>query len=169
MDALIALAVAAATTTLAVPGRSNANVSLAAAGRFVVAVWSGALPAGATDIFAAVSRDGARSFSPPVRVNDVEGAASVSGEQPPRVAVVERAGRAPAIVVVWTARGQSGTRIVQARSDDEGHTFTRASAIPGADAAGNRGWQAIAASSGTIEAVWLDHRAMTSHEGHMSP
>jgi len=47
-----------ATTTLAVAGRANANVSLAASGLFVAAVWSGSMPDGVTDIFGSASRDG---------------------------------------------------------------------------------------------------------------
>ena len=166
---LLLAAVLSATTTLAIPGRASATPSIAADGRFVAVVWSASLPSGATDIFAAVSRDGAESFGAPARVNDVDGDARVSGEQPPRVALVTRAGAAPLMVVVWTTKGARGTRIVESRSADGGRTFTPAAAIPGGDAAGNRGWEAIAAADGHVDAVWLDHRAMTSHEGHMSP
>ena len=49
--------------------------------------WGASTPAGATDVYAAVSRDGGRTFGPPVRVNDVDGEARLNGEQPPRVAL----------------------------------------------------------------------------------
>ncbi|HTK28506.1 MAG TPA: sialidase family protein [Vicinamibacterales bacterium] len=169
MSTLLALALA---STLAVPGRSNATPSIAAEGTFVAVTWSASLPTGATDVFAAVSRDAGRSFGAPVRVNDVDGDARVNGEQPPRVALVARRGAAaPSILVVWTTKGANGTRIVEARSDDGGRTFGKAAAVPGGDAAGNRGWEAIVASRGVVDAVWLDHRAMAAHthDGHMSP
>jgi hypothetical protein len=166
MDFLIVLAL----STLAVPGRANANVSIAADGPTVAVAWAASAPGGATDIYAATSADSARTFSAPVRVNDVDGDARVSGEQPPRVALVPKEGSRPAIVVVWTAKGSAGTRLLQARSDDGGRTFSRAAAVPGSDAAGNRGWEAIAVSEGRVDAVWLDHRDMAAgHEGHMSP
>ena len=165
----LAAAALAAATSLSVQGRASANPSIAADGRFVVVVWSASLPSGTTDVFSAVSRDGARSFGSPVRVNDVAGDARVSGEQPPRVALSPRASGDPSIVVVWTTKGASGTKIVDARSDDGGRTFSHATAIAGGEAAGNRGWQAIVADRGAIDAVWLDHRAMTAHDGHMSP
>ena len=74
---------APAAMTLAVEGRANANVSLAAAGRFVAAVWSASTPDGVTDIFASVSRDGGMTFGAPLRINSTPGEARVNGEQPP--------------------------------------------------------------------------------------
>ena len=53
--------------------------------------WGASTPAGATDVYASVSRDAGRIFGPPVRVNDVDGDARLNGEQPPRVAVSETA------------------------------------------------------------------------------
>jgi len=47
---------------LFVPGRANATPSVAAAGDLVAVAWSASLPSGATDVFAAVSRDRGRSF-----------------------------------------------------------------------------------------------------------
>jgi hypothetical protein len=92
MELLIALAAA---VTLTVPGRPNATPSIAAAGEFVVLVWSAIPPGTAADIYAAVSRDGGRAFEAPVRVNDVAGDGQVYGEQPPRVALITRPGRDP--------------------------------------------------------------------------
>src|SRR5262252_4231992 len=104
MDVLIALAAA---VTLTVPGRTSATPTVAADGSLVVVTWSAALPAGTTDIFAAVSRDGARTFGAPVRVNDVAGDARVNGEQPPRLVLRPRAGGDPAITVLWTTKGKA--------------------------------------------------------------
>ena len=158
----------ASSVTLAVAGRSNATPSIAADGNTVVVAWSATLPnGGAADVFAAVSRDGGRSFAAPARVNDVDGDARVNGEQPPRVAL-----RDSAITVVWTTKGANGTRLVQASSADGGRTFTKAQAVPGTDAAGNRGWENIGAgrdaSPGRTLAVWLDHRELAQQDGQVA-
>jgi hypothetical protein len=150
-------------TTLAVPGRSNANVSMASNGTSVVAVWSASLPSGATDIYASVSRDSGRTFSAPVRVNSTDGDARVSGEQPPRVTLAVRPGTTPQITAVWTSKGNDGTTILYARSDNGGRTFSRAAIVPGGDAAGNRGWENITTdANGHTRVVWLDHREMAA-------
>ena len=120
MELLTTLAVVA---TLSVPARTSANVSLAADGRTVVAVWSAALPQGQTDIYASVSRDSGTTFSEPVRVNSTAGDARVNGEQPPRVVLTPGRGASPRIVVVWTAGSKAGTTLQSARSDDGGKTF----------------------------------------------
>jgi hypothetical protein len=149
---------AAAPLWLGVVGRANANVSLAADGRFVTAVWSGSTREGA-DIYAAVSRDAGITFSLPVRVNSAPGGARVNGEQPPRVSLVARTSGDPTIVVVWTAKGSTGTALMTARSLDGGRSFGRDGIVRGTDAAGNRGWEAIATDkNGRVSAVWLDHR-----------
>ncbi len=151
------------TYVLAVEGRANATPSLAADGRFVVVAWSAAIPKGGTDIYIASSRDAGRTFGAPVGVNDAPGAASVSGEQPPRVALVAHAGGDPSVVVVWTAKSPSGTRIFTARSDDGGKAFTRSRALSGVDAPGNRGWESIATGrDGRVSVIWLDHRELAA-------
>ena len=53
--------------TLSVAGRANAHVSIAARDALVVAAW-GASRDGAADVYAAVSRDGGRSFGAPIRL-----------------------------------------------------------------------------------------------------
>ena len=164
-------------TTLGVNGRTNASASIAASGQVVAVAWGATRTGGATDIYPALSRDGGRTFGAPVRVNDVDGDASVGGEQPPHVALVPRANREPSIVVVWTAKRKDGTRILSARSDDGAASFTRAMPLSGGEAAGNRGWEAIAADrDGHVVSVWLDHRELAGasagtttpmrHEGH---
>jgi hypothetical protein len=157
MEFLVALALA---LSLGVPGRSNATPSVAVDGTLVTIAWGASTPAGATDVFAAVSRDGGRTFGPPVRVNDVDGEARLNGEQPPRVAM-----RGNAVTVVWTAKGKNGTRLMQSRSDDGGRTFANATLVPGGDAVGNRGWEnAVADRDGRVFAVWLDHRELAQQD-----
>ena len=158
---------------VSVPGRANANVSLAAHGTVVAAVWGASLPSGVTDIYAAVSRDNGDTFSAPVRVNAMAGDARVNGEQPPRVAVLERSSGAPAVVVAWTSKRDANGAIVSARSDDGGKTFGPTAPIAGGEAPGNRGWENLSVdSAGKVRVVWLDHRelaqsgAMAHTEGH---
>jgi hypothetical protein len=176
MICLTAVAISAAgqqpagTQTIAVPGRANANVSLAADGRFVAMSWSASLASGGTDIFAAVSRDAGATFSEPVRVNDTPGEARVNGEQPPRVTLVSRRRDLPEVVVLWTAAGAAGTRLLTARSSDGGRTYSPTKLVSGTDAPGMRGWQALAADPvGRVHAVWLDHRRMAGHDMHAGP
>ena len=158
MEFLVTLALA---VSLAVPGRSNATPSIVAEGDFVTIAWGASTPAGATDVYNAVSRDGGRTFGPPVRVSDAESEARLNGEQPPRVAL-----RGTAITIVWTTKGKNGTRLVQSRSDDRGLTFAKATPVPGGDAAGNRGWENAAADRhGRVYAVWLDHRELAPQDG----
>jgi len=166
---------AQSTDVVGVTGRSNGNPSLAASGRFIALAWGATTADGATSIYAATSRDAGATFGSPTRVDDGSGQANVSGEQPPRVTLVRRPGRDPAIVIVWTAKGAVGTRLLLARSDDGGRSFTRPKALPDTDTPGNRGWQAIATvGDGQVVAIWLDHRelartaggAAMDHAGH---
>src|SRR5580765_6722300 len=94
--------VAKSTSGIAVAERANANASLAAEGRFAAIAWGASTKDGVTDIYLTTSRDGGRAFGAPTRVNLVAGEANLSGEQPPRVSLIHRTGRDPAIVVVWT-------------------------------------------------------------------
>jgi hypothetical protein len=148
-------------TTLGVPDRSNAHVSMASADRFVAVVWSARADGGATDIYAAVSRDSGRRFSTPTRVNSTPGDAQVGGEQPPRVALRPRPSAEPEIGVLWTSKGNAGTTLLFATSADGGRSFGRSSAVIG-DAPGNRGWQALAHDGRDFLAVWLDHERLAA-------
>lgn len=157
----VSLSAAGAPTELAVKGRSNATPSIGADRDLVAIAWGASTPAGVTDVYVAVSADGARTFGAPVRVNDVDGEARLNGEQPPRVAVRNRT-----ITIVWTAKSAARTKLVQARSDDGGKTFAKSTPVPGADAAGNRGWEnAVADRSGRVYALWLDHRELAQQDG----
>ena len=109
--AVVTAARPASVVTLAVNGRANATPSIAAIGQVVAVAWGATMSnrsSGATDVYVAVSRDAGRRFGPPVRVDDVDGDASLGGEQPPHVALVPRAGREPSgrigstLAEVWT-------------------------------------------------------------------
>lgn len=145
---------------LAVQGRTNGTPWIAASGSFVAVAW-GAGAAGRTDVFAAASRDGGRTFGAPVQVNAVPGEARLGGEMPPRVVVHRRAGaQAPEVTVLWTARGEI-TAIKAARSTDGGRTFQPAAALQAPGVQGDRGWPAMTADSrGGMHAIWLDHRGL---------
>jgi hypothetical protein len=158
-----------APVTVAVAGRGNAHVSIAASHALVVAAW-GASRDGAADVYAAVSRDGGRSFGGPVRVNAAPGEAALGGERAPRVAIATRPG-GPAIAVLWTAKAPArasapsgaqpaGPVIRLAESIDLGRTFVAPIDLSGRDAPGIRGWAALAAGAdGAWYAAWLDGRA----------
>lgn len=159
----------AAAGVLAVNGRANANVSLASTGSFTAAVWAATLANGTTDIYAAVSRDGGATFSAPVRVNSTPGDARANGEQPPRIALVTRQGGGPEINVLWLARRAKTTVLLSARSKDAGRSFSATTVVPGTEAAGNRGWQSLAADNrGAVHAVWLDHRQLAERDTQMA-
>ncbi len=144
---------------IGVVGRANSNASIASSGSFVGVAWTARTTDGLTDVYTATSRDGGRTFGAPVRVNQVPGDASVSGEQPPRIVLSARGPTTPAVVVIWTAKSASGTRLVSARSNDGGKSFGAAASVPGSDATGNRGWESAAVTAqGDVVAVWLDHR-----------
>jgi hypothetical protein len=152
-------------TPIAVRDRANAFASLAASNNFAAIAW-GATKDGVTDVYTAVSRDGGRTFGAPARVNAAGSPAHVSGEQPPRVALVQRTNQDPAVVVVWTAKSDAGSRLFSARSDDGGKSFAAAVVVPGTEAAGNRGWESIASTrDGSVVAMWLDHRALAASSG----
>jgi hypothetical protein len=158
---------------LAIPDRTNGYPSIAAHEQFVAVAWGAATKDGPPDVYVASSADGGRTFRRPIRVNEAGSPAHLSGEQPPRVALVPRPRKHPSIVVTWTARSSGQTRLMFARSDEAGQSFGPAAIVPGTDAPGNRGWEATAtASNGEVVAVWLDHRQLAGsttsggHAGH---
>ena len=151
---------------VAVADRANAHASIAASGKIVTIAWAATASGGATDVYLTSSRDGGHTFGAPGRVNTTAGEAHVSGEQPPRILLIPGAGRDPQIVVVWTAKGTTGTRLLTARSDDSGKTFTSSTTVPGTDAAGNRGWESVGANrNGSVLTLWLDHRELAPKPG----
>ena len=156
--------------TLAIPGRTNTTPWVASAGSFVAVAWA-ASASGKGDVYVAISRDGARSFDAPVRVNAFAGDARVSGEIAPRVSLRPVARAMPEVAVTWNAR-DTGTAIRTARSKDGGRTFAAPVTLQAPGAAGDRGWQASAIDdAGTVHTIWLDHRGMAAdkaaaHAGH---
>lgn len=166
--------------TLAVAGQANAHVSIAARDTLVVAAW-GASRGGAADVYAAVSRDGGRSFEAPIRVNATAGEAALGGERAPRVAIAPRQG-GPAIAVLWTAKAPAarpgapagtaapGPVIRLAESTDGGRTFAAPIDLSGSNAAGIRGWAALAGGTdGAWYAAWLDGRAEAAKKAAATP
>ena len=150
------------TASLGLRDRTNEHVSIASDGQFVAVVWAASTTAG-TDIYMATSRDGAQSFLAPVRVNATDRQANVNGEQPPQLVIVPRPNGPRTITVMWTAKSGAGTRVLTARSSDDGRTFAAAVHVPGTDGAGNRGWESIAVDEkGKSFALWLDHRDMAA-------
>ncbi len=168
--AIVAAAAGGASVDLAIGGRASANPSIAASGQFVAVAWGAATRDGTTDVFVAVSRDAGRTFRAPVRVNDVVGDARLSGEQPPRVSLVRACRPRSVDRRRVDLEGQNGTRLLHARSDDSGTSFSRATTMPGGDAAGNRGWESTATDrDGHVVAVWLDHREVVGRHARLRP
>jgi hypothetical protein len=152
------------TVQLAIEGRANATPWVAARGPFVAVVWGATATAGGTDVYLAVSRDGAGTFDSPVRVNSRPGTARLGGELPPRVALsrVQPGSPEPSITVVWGSK-EATTEIRSARSIDGGRTFIDERSLNAAGAAGDRGWHALAIDEGgTPHILWLDHRGLAA-------
>ena len=140
--------------SLAVPGLANANVTLASDEARIAAAWA-ASGAKGTDIYAAVSTDGARTFGAPVRVNDIDGDASVNGEQPPRVLI-----DGTTVDVLWVSKRDGVAGVRAAASTDGGRTFGPARSISPGGVTGARGWESAAlGAGGAVHAVWLDGRS----------
>jgi hypothetical protein len=149
------------TTVLAVESKSNAHVTLASEGAKVAAVWAAA-GSGGTDIYFAMSTDRGEHFGRPVRVNDVVGEASVSGEQPPRVVL-----HGANVHVLWVAKHDGASAIRAAESADSGATFSAARTITPSAINGARGWESAAVGDdGSIHAAWLDGRAAVQQGEH---
>ena len=152
-------------TTLAVPDRTGANPTVAANGAFVAVAFSAATIS-SMDIFVATSTDGGSTFGAPVQVNRVAGEARVSGEEPPRIALVPRRGSTPEIVIVWTAKAGTTWKLLSARSLDGGRTFSASAPVPGSDSEGSRGWESVAVdATGRVSVLWLDHRDLIAADG----
>lgn len=143
--------------SLSLPGFVNAHVTLTSDGARVAAAWA-VSGAHGTDIYVAVSSDAARTFGSPVRVNEIDGDASVNGEQPPRVVL-----SGTALDVLWVSKRDGVAGIRAAASTDGGRTFAPARTITPAGLTGARGWESAAlGTDGTVHAVWLDGRHATS-------
>ena len=154
-----------AVTTLSVPDRTGANPTVAASGAFVAVAFSAATIS-SMDIFVATSINGGATFGAPVQVNRVAGEARVSGEEPPRIALVPRRGATPEIVIVWTAKAGTTWKLLSARSLDGGRTYSASAPVPGSDSEGSRGWESVAVdAAGRVSVLWLDHRDLIAADG----
>jgi hypothetical protein len=148
--------------TVAVPGASNSTPSLTAAGRTVAAVWT-ATRDGSANVYLATSSDGGATFSSPRRVNDIDGDAGATPEQPPR-AVFSGSGASTTLTVIWSKRDpgpqQSRRDVIRmSRSTDGGRTFSPARFTHDPNFSGARGWESLAVgANGRVHAVWLDGR-----------
>jgi hypothetical protein len=149
-----------AATALVADGTSSSTPWVASSGRFVAVVFGGSKD-GKADVYAIVSRDGGRRFADAVRVNAVAGEARLGGEFPPRVVLTPARGDGdPGLAVLWTSRGTT-TDIKLSRSDDGGRSFAAPVVLQAQGAAGDRGWQSLAADpEGAVHAAWLDHRGL---------
>jgi len=163
MSATAMLGSAPGRATLSVSGRTNSNPSIAADEDTVGVVWAASVAEAGTDVYCAVSRDGGRTFAPAAKVNDGDGDAQTSGEQPPRIAI----GRS-LIAVSWVS-ARDGKTIRVARSFDGGRTFEASRSVSGRGAAGNRGWHSMTIDErGDLTVAWLDHRDMALAGPHHS-
>ena len=161
--------------TLSVPAAASSTPSLAVVGRYVAAVWT-ATANGTTNVYFAMSDNGGATFSSPRRVNEQDGDAGATNEQPPRVAI-SGSGTSRTFTVLWSKRdlGPQDTRrdiIRISRSTDGGRTFSPARLTHDQAFSGARGWQSLAAgANGVLHAVWLDGRqagskiAAMAHKG----
>jgi hypothetical protein len=144
----------AAPSSFAIPDRDNSAVTLATEGAHVVMTWAAKAGSG-TDVYAVTSADGGRTFSTPVRVNDTDNDANITGEQPPRAAV-----HGDSVVVVWPSHLNGSSHIRIAPSIDGGKTFGRTSTINPEPLPGARGWASVAFDhDGVVHALWLDGRS----------
>lgn len=151
--------------TLSVAGRASSTPWIASLNS-TVAIAFGAVAGGKGDIYVSMSRDGARTFGSPVRVNANAGEARISGEIAPRVTLSSSKTASPVVSVTWNAKA-NGTEIKTARSTDGGKTFGPAISLQAPGAAGDRGWQAAAAdANGKLHVMWLDHRGMAAATDH---
>jgi hypothetical protein len=148
------------TTVLAVDSKSNAHVTLASEGAKVGAVWA-VTGASGTDVYFAISPDRGEHFGHPVRVNDVAGEVTASGEQPPRIVL-----HGANVHVLWVAKHYGVSTIRVAESTDSGTTFSAAKTVTGSGINGARGWEsATIGDDGSIHVAWLDGRAAVVTQG----
>lgn len=140
--------------TIGITGRENATPSIASRDSEVALTWSAQQGSGTTDVFAAISSDGGRTFGSPIQVNGTEAQVRTSGEQPPRVAIGPHV-----LAVVWTAKRDNFTEVRVARSTDNGRSFGASQIVHPAGLTGARGWASIAVDDqDRVHVVWLDGR-----------
>lgn len=121
---------------------------LAAAGRRVALVFG----EGET-IYVAASRDGGRSFSPPVALPS-QGRLALGRHRGPRIAILEGA-----IVVTAILAAEAGAGDLFAwRSTDDGRTWSAAARLNGVVASAREGLHGMGGAGKLVAAAWLDLR-----------
>jgi len=158
---------------IAAAGTVAARPSVAIRGMTVAVAWIAAFDA-TSAVYVATSRDGARSFRPPIRIATAS-TSLIDPEEPPHV-FFDRLKAAPApLVVEWIARSRGLDAARDAESIDGGATFARdggdavrlvytgASAedpeipepvIAGVDAPGAARWRGVVDADGTLVLAW---------------
>jgi hypothetical protein len=105
-------------------------------------------------IFFAGSRDGGRTFSPPVAV-PTQGRLALGRHRGPRVALTGGA----VVVTAMLAAGRDDGDLFAWRSTDEGRTWSAPVRLNGVAASAREGLHGMAAAGDTVAVAWLDLRA----------
>jgi hypothetical protein len=105
------------------------------------------------DAYYVASRDGGKTFTAPVRLNQRAGTVTVGGERGPKVAL----GQDGSIHVVWLGHYQKGGGMWYTRSTDGGKTFAPERNIQDGPTGGDSP-TVIAAAAGGVTVFWLDAR-----------
>ncbi len=146
--------VASAPVALRVPGRINQTPNLAVSGDTVAVSWAAVDAEAAADVYVAMSRDAAATFSEAIRVNDVPGEARSAEQQAPRIAM-----HGDTVAVLWTSRRGAATEIRLAVSQDGGRSFGPSRRVSAEGVPGTRGWGSLLVEEqGRVQALWLDTR-----------
>lgn len=154
--------------TVAAAGAGHPTAAVDAATGAIYVAWVGRPDAGGrADVYLARSDDGGRSYTAPVRVNDVPGDAAPHAQAPAQVA----AGHDGAVYVAW----QNNTRIEGrrfpasdlrlARSADGGRSFEPAVYVnddAGGPPASHTFHDLAVLPDGTVLVSWIDGRARTA-------
>jgi len=118
-------------------------------------------------IFFAGSRDGGRTFSPPVAVPS-QGRLALGRHRGPRVALTGGA----VVVTAIMAAGRDDGDLIAWRSTDEGRTWSAPVRLNGVAASAREGLHGMAAAGDTVAVAWLDLRGTgtriytaVSHDG----
>jgi BNR repeat-like domain len=164
---MVGLMLAAGSTALAQAHQHSATAAAAADGQYNPYIASDnrggfylvyvERAKGASNVMLRHSSDGV-NFSAPVRVNNLDGDATVRNENPPKVAAAAQ-GR---VYVCWASeRGKWKGDIRFARSTDGGKTFSPAITVnsDGANEPAGHAFQSLAVDSkGGVFIAWIDER-----------
>jgi hypothetical protein len=145
--------VAAQTDGWVIDGCPHAGPSMQvdAAGRVHIAWWSG--KQGAAGVFYARSDDGGRTFGPPAPM----GVAQFSKPAHVQMALDERAGAEPRVVLAWDDGTVKQARVVVRVSPDGGRTF--APAVVASAGAAPATFPVLAVEHGRVALAWSEESA----------